>query len=759
MSDDFCPRQIVFTIPGNPGVQVTATENGGKIDFIVDVQEGATTADLRALFFHFTEAKLSGLTFTETGGTSLLTETRVQANAVIDMGQGANLNGGGVTPFDIGMEWGTPGGAKDDISGPVTFTLSRAANDLTLDDIGGKQFGANLDSVGGPGGPRNGVSKIVGDAPHAPDALDDSFTGFEDGAAGLDAPSKAPVAIKLDVLANDTDGDGNTLVLLDTFHDGPAHGQVTTDGEFLYYTPDADWSGTDTFEYCVSDGAGGQDHAMVTVKIDAVADEPLITYEVAPGANVNEILLTVTATQDDADSSEFLDKIEVGLLPAGVTVTPMSVDPVAEGDQLVQVFKVTTPAQQDLDFALTFTATSKETSNGDTEANSVSVPIVIEYNENDFSQSFLATDQSIWDSGDAFSFTDDRFLGVDTSFSDSEGGLIGYSIDASLKAGFQSTLKFEGGEIDANLDYDLGVDTTLNKTTDTLQISTSAFLTNGGFSTVGPSGSYKLDFIFNYNFDAALTYDIGVDSGDIIGVDIGDDLTQNILNLDSDDLGGTINFPPPFGSLSATLAWPNIATSGSGSPPPDGEFTGTGASNNFLQLNLDVDQALADIFLGGANPLDVGFDIGIVWGNLELADLDVFGGLNFLQEFVMQAEGLTGVLHFEDGQDVAFTFGTDFTLQNASDIDANGDGDGLIEFTVELDAQADLTNDTDLGVNVGYNLDLLKVSGGYDVGVDSGSFSIGPAFNANDSTGLGEVDLYNATFAMNFAPESFLIAA
>ena len=37
MSDDWCPRQIVFTIPGVPEVQVTATEVDGTIEFILDV--------------------------------------------------------------------------------------------------------------------------------------------------------------------------------------------------------------------------------------------------------------------------------------------------------------------------------------------------------------------------------------------------------------------------------------------------------------------------------------------------------------------------------------------------------------------------------------------------------------------------------------------------------------------------------------------------------------------------------------------------
>lgn len=60
MSDDFCPRQIIFSISGNPSVSVTATENGtGGIDFNLDVNNaGGKVGDLRGLFFDIVETKL-----------------------------------------------------------------------------------------------------------------------------------------------------------------------------------------------------------------------------------------------------------------------------------------------------------------------------------------------------------------------------------------------------------------------------------------------------------------------------------------------------------------------------------------------------------------------------------------------------------------------------------------------------------------------------------------------------------------------------
>ena len=185
-AEEFCPRTITFTIPGgsgNPGVQVTAVEhqvNGvktGTIDFTVDV---LGNADLRGLFFHLNEAHLNGLMVN--GGDGLITKTVIQANSVLNLGQGAEMNGA-ASPFDVGIRWGTPGPNPDLINFPVHFTLSNAANNLTLDDIAHQEFGARLTIVGGQD------AKITTIAPAAPDAVNDDvppLSIFEDGASGFD---------------------------------------------------------------------------------------------------------------------------------------------------------------------------------------------------------------------------------------------------------------------------------------------------------------------------------------------------------------------------------------------------------------------------------------------------------------------------------------------------------------------------------------------------------------------------------------------
>ena len=134
------------------------------------------------------------------------------------------------------IEFGTPGKGKDFLDGPIHFTISNAANNLTLDDFAHLQFGARLTSTG---------DKITTFAPAAPDAKDDAFDIFEDGVSGLGAPSKTPAAVTLNVLANDTDADGDQLRII-AFHEGPrmALWRYRRMGTSILYTPDLDFSGS-----------------------------------------------------------------------------------------------------------------------------------------------------------------------------------------------------------------------------------------------------------------------------------------------------------------------------------------------------------------------------------------------------------------------------------------------------------------------------------------------------------------------------------
>ena len=81
-------------------------------------------------------------------------------------------------------------------------------------------------------------------------------------------------AITIDVLANDSDADGDALSIQSPGN--PANGTVSvTTTDEIRYTPDARFSGTDDFTYTVSDGNSGTDTAMVTIEVTEEPSEDL----------------------------------------------------------------------------------------------------------------------------------------------------------------------------------------------------------------------------------------------------------------------------------------------------------------------------------------------------------------------------------------------------------------------------------------------------------------------------------------------------
>jgi len=784
-----CVRSITFTIPdphGGAGVEVKVTEEDGKLIFVVQVLEtSGKSADLRGLFFNVKDSALDGLTVSQAD--SEITDTKIDPNSVLDLGHGANMKGAVKDGFDVGIKFGTPGVGKDDVDGPVTFTLE-ATGGLTLDDIAHMQFGARTTSSG---------SKMTVTAPAAPDAVNDDFDIFEDGQSGLDDPSKVPEGVLFDVLANDTDADGDTLDITEV-HQG-SHGTVEIiqgvggDPDRILYTPDLDFSGEDTFEYCIFDNNGGTDFAAVTVAIEAVADVPDLDIQVLAGIAVNEIRLIVTATQTDADSSEFIDRILTNNLdlPVGVTLAPLSLNPGAEPDQIVQEYLLTLPLNTDTDFDLTFTAVSKETSNGDEETATETIEIIYEYNTTTTPVVFAATDQSIWSTGDEFVFVDDRFVGLDTGPFDEDVGTTFFAgIDGHITLGFESTLTFEGGEIDASAEYDVTVETNYNKTTDQLLIDTSAMLTGASFSTEGPSGSYMLDFVWDVFLHAfaGVNIDFGsidfdpldiipgdqtLDLGGIneqvdVNVDIGPG-SLNVLDLDSDTLSGTIEFPAPLDAFSVNFDWPDITTDGDFPPEP---VIASGSSNNFLELVIDMDQLLTRLLGLPVNPLHpLDLTAGPFFADIDLLDVDVIGGLNFLQQFEMDLGGLSGFLVFEDGSIQPFTIGDSLLISDASQKDSllsGGDGDGLVEFEFAVDPAATLHNETDLGFNIGVAVSVFSVELGYDITIPnpfgddphlSDSVTIGPLAGFSGTAPVADINVFDETFNLNFAEQDLLFAA
>ncbi|MBE9060905.1 Ig-like domain-containing protein [cf. Phormidesmis sp. LEGE 11477] len=175
----------------------------------------------------------------------------------------------------------------------------------------------------------------IGDANQAPDAVDDSFNTNEN------------VVVNGNVLSNDSDPNGDDLsatVLTDV-----SNGQLDLDADGSFtYTPNAGFSGEDSFTYEVSDGEL-TDSATVTVEVEPIIDPPSeltltveklvdgngdgvfgteeveansgqVTFQVEV-VNTSDVAITIDAATDSAASPAELAQLVGQTLAAGESIT------------------------------------------------------------------------------------------------------------------------------------------------------------------------------------------------------------------------------------------------------------------------------------------------------------------------------------------------------------------------------------------------------------------------------------------------------
>ncbi len=177
-------------------------------------------------------------------------------------GSGRDLINGG-NNGDV-VDGGTAGDDYDtlDLSGQGPLRIVNQTLDADGDSTSGTvEF---LDNNGNVTGTMTftEIENIILPPNIGPVANDDTATTDED----------TPVTI--DVLSNDTDLEGDTLSIDGTPTANNGTVTVNPDGT-LEYTPDADFNGTDTITYTITDGNGGTDTAQVTVTVDPVNDGPV----------------------------------------------------------------------------------------------------------------------------------------------------------------------------------------------------------------------------------------------------------------------------------------------------------------------------------------------------------------------------------------------------------------------------------------------------------------------------------------------------
>jgi len=125
-------------------------------------------------------------------------------------------------------------------------------------------------------------------------------------------PNRPPVAVNdaattafatpvtVNVLANDSDPDGDTLTIVGVTT--PANGTVSATATNVTYTPALRFTGTDTFTYTIDDGRGGNATATVTITVGAAADQPPVAVnDTATTTIATPVTINVIANDSDPD--------------------------------------------------------------------------------------------------------------------------------------------------------------------------------------------------------------------------------------------------------------------------------------------------------------------------------------------------------------------------------------------------------------------------------------------------------------------------
>lgn len=122
------------------------------------------------------------------------------------------------------------------------------------------------------------------------------------------------VAVTIDVLANDTDADGDILSISGVSQG--TNGVVSTDGATVTYTPNTGFSGIDGFTYDIADGFGGSATGNVSVTVNAVGNRAPVAN--ADTASVNEDAILdvaspgVLANDTDLDADPLTAVLDTG---------------------------------------------------------------------------------------------------------------------------------------------------------------------------------------------------------------------------------------------------------------------------------------------------------------------------------------------------------------------------------------------------------------------------------------------------------------
>ncbi len=351
--------------------------------------------------------------------------------------------------------------------------------------------------------------------------------------------------VVIDILANDTDLDNDTLVIHGVFN---STGGVTTGSTILQvtngtakivnnqviFTPDTDFVGEGSFRYTAEDGNGGYDSATVNITVNAPNVAPVAVNDTTSVDEDGEVIIDVLSNDTDAES----DTLTIDSVTNGTNGT-VTID---ENSQLV--YNPNANFNGDDSFTYTINDGNGGTSTGtvDVTVNSVNdapvavtdtasvdedgeVLINVLSNDTDLDNDALTIDSFTdaangtvtIDENNQFTYKpNDDFNGDDSftyTINDGNGGTSTGTVNVTINPVDDAPVAANDTAIVAE-DGEVLIDILANDTYAGALIIES--LTNGANGTVSMGGNGQLIYKPNANFngDDSFTYTIKDDSGE-----------------------------------------------------------------------------------------------------------------------------------------------------------------------------------------------------------------------------------------------------
>jgi len=179
-------------------------------------------------------------------------------------------------------------GAGAPAHGSTTFNDFRVTYTPAPGYVGGDSFTYKIDDNEGGFATATVTVNVAADTNKAPIAVNDgSF------------PTVVNTARSIDVLANDSDPDGDPLTIQSVTQ--PAHGAAVIAAGKITYTPSAGYVGPDSFGYTIWDGKSGFASGTVSITVQATDPPPIAVDDTATTAFNSATTIAVLANDHDPD--------------------------------------------------------------------------------------------------------------------------------------------------------------------------------------------------------------------------------------------------------------------------------------------------------------------------------------------------------------------------------------------------------------------------------------------------------------------------